>query len=230
MYNVIIPTYNERENICVLLRMVSDVLREEGKAFKIIVVDDSSPDGTHEAVESLGLPNVCLLLRKKKLGLGSAYRAALEHCEHPFTVVMDGDLSHDPMYIKDMIRLQKKGADIVVGSRYSKEGGVYGWSIKRKIISLGANNLARTLLNMDVSDLTGSFRLYKTEVFKLLVKESVSTGYSFQMELMFLAKRHNLTIAECPIVFHDRRKGQSKLSAMEMVMYFKTVVSLFFSV
>lgn len=230
MYNVIIPTYNERENIKVLLQMVSDVMEEEGKPFKIIVVDDSSPDGTHGAVESMGLPNVCLLSRKKKLGLGSAYRTALGHCEYPFTIVMDGDLSHDPMHIKTMIELQRKEAEIVVGSRYSEGGGVYGWSIKRKIISLGANNLARTFLNINISDVTGSFRLYKTEAFRALVEKSVSTGYSFQMELMCLAKRHGLTISECPIVFHDRRRGESKLSLMEIVMYLRTIVLLFLSV
>ncbi|CAD25294.1 DOLICHOL-PHOSPHATE MANNOSYLTRANSFERASE [Encephalitozoon cuniculi GB-M1] len=229
MYNIIIPTYNEGPNIKVLLRMVSDVMSEEGKPFKIIVVDDSSPDGTYKTVESMGLPNVCLLSRKKKLGLGSAYKTALEHCEHPFTVVMDGDLSHDPMYIKDMIRLQKKGADIVAGSRYSGEGAVCGWSMKRKIISLGANNLARIFLNVNVSDLTGSFRLYRTEVLRLLIEESVSTGYSFQMELMCLAKRRGFVVSECPIVFHERRRGQSKLSLMEIVMYIKAIGVLFFS-
>ncbi|WEL38452.1 dolichol-phosphate mannosyltransferase [Encephalitozoon hellem] len=230
MYNVIIPTYNERENIKVLLQMVSDVMSNEGEPFKIVVVDDSSPDGTYGVVESMGLPNVCLLSRKKKLGLGSAYRTALKHCEYPFTIVMDADLSHDPMYIRTMIEIQKQGAEIVVGSRYSEKGGVYGWSMKRKIISLGANNLARTFLNLNVSDVTGSFRLYKTEAFRALVEKSVSTGYSFQMELMCLAKRHGLRVSECPIVFHERKRGESKLSLMEIVMYLRTIALLFFSV
>lgn len=230
MYNIIIPTYNEKENIGILLRMVSEVMGEVGAAFKIVVVDDNSPDGTYEAVKSLGLANVCLLSRKKKLGLGSAYRAALESCEYPLTVVMDGDLSHDPMYIGKMIEMQSKGADIVVGSRYLPEGGVHGWSMRRKIVSLGANNLARVVLDMSVSDLTGSFRLYRTDVFKLLVERSVSKGYSFQMELMYLAKEYGFRVSECPIVFHDRTRGQSKLSLMEIVMFVRAIVVLFLRV
>lgn len=229
MYNIIVPTYNEKENIRVLLHMLSDVMKEIGGEFKIIVVDDSSPDGTHSVVESMNLPNLLLLQRKKKLGLGTAYRAALEHCEFPFTIVMDADLSHDPMYIKKMVSIQKKGADIVIGTRYVSGGGVYGWSVMRKIISHGANSVAKVVLNIDASDLTGSYRLYKTETFRFLIGKSVSTGYSFQMELLYLASKHGFRISECPIVFHDRTRGASKLSLVEVLLYAKTVALLFFT-
>ncbi|KAH9411590.1 glycosyl transferase [Ordospora pajunii] len=229
MYNVIIPTYNEKDNIGTLLLMTSDVMREIGEEFKIVVVDDGSPDGTCDVVRRMKLDNVHLVEREKKLGLGSAYRAALEHCEHGFTVVMDGDMSHDPMYIKEMIKIQKDGADIVAGSRYSG-GGVSGWPMSRKIVSVGSNNLARIFLGIDISDVTGSFRLYKTDVLKFLVQKSRCLGYSFQMELICLALRHGFKVSECPIVFYDRCRGVSKLSVMEVLMYAKTVGVLFASI
>lgn len=229
MYNVIVPTYNERDNIGTLLHMVSDVMAGMGEPFRIVVVDDNSPDGTHGVVASMNLDPVVLVSRKKKLGLGTAYKKALEYCEFPFTIVMDADLSHDPMYIRDMVEIQKRGADIVTGTRYGDGGGVCGWSVWRRIMSLGANNLAKTVLNIGVSDVTGSYRLYRTEALKLLVERAVSTGYSFQMELVCLASRHGFSISECPIVFHDRRRGESKLSFVEILLYLKTVVLLFFS-
>lgn len=228
MYNVIVPTYNERENIRTLLLMLCEVLGSEGEPFRIVVVDDNSPDETCDVVRAMDLQNVHVVQREKKLGLGTAYRAALEHCDYPFTVVMDADLSHDPRYIRDMIEMQKKGADVVAGTRYCG-GGVYGWSLRRKIISHGANNVARIALGISNSDVTGSYRLYRTEVFRLLVEKSVSTGYSFQMELLYLAVRHGFAVAECPIVFHDRMKGSSKLSGMEILLYLRTVAVLFFT-
>jgi dolichol-phosphate mannosyltransferase len=231
MYNIIVPTYNERENIRALLLMLGDTMCEMGVEYKIIVVDDNSPDGTKDVVSSMNLENVVLVSRREKSGLGTAYRAALGHCSFGYTVIMDGDLSHDPVYIKRMVSIRDgKNADIVVGTRYSADGGVYGWSLGRKIVSHGANNLARILLNLSVSDLTGSYRMYKTEVLRELMAGARSTGYSFQMELMFLAKRFKFTVAECPIIFHDRTAGRSKLSCMEIFMYLVVVISLMFRI
>ncbi|KAM0672000.1 dolichol-phosphate mannosyltransferase [Ordospora colligata] len=229
MYNVIIPTYNEKDNIGTLLLMVSDVMKEVGKPFKIVVVDDGSPDGTCDVVRRMKIDEVHLVEREKKLGLGSAYRAALEYCEYEFTVMMDGDMSHDPIYIKEMIKIQKNGADIVAGSRYNG-GGVYGWPMSRKVVSVGSNNLARIFLGIGISDVTGSFRLYRTDVLKLLVQKSRCMGYSFQMELICLALRHGFKVSECPIVFHERCRGASKLSVKEILMYAKTVGVLFMSI
>jgi dolichol-phosphate mannosyltransferase len=231
MYNIIVPTYNERENIRILLPMLSDTMCGMEEEYRIVVVDDNSPDGTGDAVRSMGLENVVLVSRERRTGLGDAYRAALEHCSFRYTVIMDGDLSHDPMYIRRMVEIQKENqADVVVGTRYSGGGGVCGWSLRRRIVSQGANNLAKILLSLDVSDLTGSYRLYRTEALRVLVSKARSTGYSFQMELMLLAKRLRLAVAECPIVFHDRRAGESKLSLAEILMYLVTVLSLTFRI
>lgn len=227
MFNIIIPTYNEKKNIAILLKMITQYMNEIERTFKIIVVDDGSPDGTFKEVLRLDNPNVLPLERKGKLGLGSAYKYALEHCTYPFTFIMDADLSHDPIYLKEMIRIQEdKDADIVSGTRYTN-GGVYGWSFLRKLISRGANNGASLLLNLDCTDLTGSYRLYKTDVLRRLLKDSFSDGYSIQMELICRAESENLKIYEQPIIFYERDKGVSKLDKYEFLRFVYVVLKLF---
>lgn len=230
MYNIILPTYNERDNIGTMILMIQDVMNTTLQPYKIIVIDDSSPDGTYDVVKSMNSANVLLFKRERKLGLGSAYKAALEYCEYPFVIVLDSDLQHDPKSIQDMIKMVKPTTDIVSSTRYSNQGGVYGWSLRRKITSLCANNIARFVLNIEYSDVTGSFRLYRTNVFRQLIKSCTSNGFSFQMELMYLASKLDFTVSECPIVFHDRKRGLSKLSGLEVLKFLSSVVRLYFSI
>jgi len=140
---------------------------------------------------------------------------------------MDADFSHHPKFIPEMIRLQQTNDyDIVTGTRYAGNGGVYGWDLKRKCISKGANIFADTLLRPGVSDLTGSFRLYKTDVFQNVITRVQSKGYVFQMELMVLAKAMGYTVAQLPISFVDWLYGNSKLGGDEVVQYLVGVLSL----
>lgn len=140
---------------------------------------------------------------------------------------MDADFSHHPKFIARMIETQERGDfDIVTGTRYAGDGGVFGWDLKRKIISRGANLVADTALRPGVSDLTGSFRLYKTEVLRRVIAVTESKGYTFQMELIVRAKRMGCRIAEVPITFVDRVYGESKLGQDEIVEYAKGVLSL----
>ena len=143
---------------------------------------------------------------------------------------MDADLSHHPKYIPAMIDKQASmGSDIVSGTRYAPGGGVFGWNFKRKLTSRGANTLAQALLNPGMSDLTGSFRLYRKSVLGVLMRQVKSKGYAFQMEIAVRARRMGLLISEVPIVFVDRVYGSSKLGGAEITMYLKGLVNLFFT-
>ncbi len=140
---------------------------------------------------------------------------------------LDADFSHHPKFIADMIRVQKSGGfDIVTGTRYAGNGGVYGWDLKRKLVSRGANLFADTLLWPGVSDLTGSFRLYKKEVLQKVIKSTESKGYSFQMEIIFRAKAMGFTVAEVPISFVDRVYGESKLVSGSSLSWQSAVLTL----
>jgi len=139
------------------------------------------------------------------LGLGTAYVHGLKFATGTFVIIMDADFSHHPKFIPAMIEKQKGGDyDIVTGTRYAGDGGVYGWDLKRKFVSRGANLFADTVLRPGVSDLTGSFRLYKREVLESVIAKTESKGYTFQMELMTRAKGMGYTVAEVPISFVDR--------------------------
>ena len=144
---------------------------------------------------------------------------------------MDADFSHHPKFIPRMIELQRAGRyDIVTGTRYAGDGGVYGWDLKRKFVSRGANLFADVVLRPGVSDLTGSFRLYKRAVLQRVIESTESKGYTFQMEMMVRAKALGYSVGEVPITFVDRIFGESKLGADEIVQYGKGVWSLFTSV
>eukprot|EP00897_Mesotaenium_endlicherianum_P008298 jgi/Mesen1/7497/ME000039S06720 len=194
--------------------------------FEIIVIDDNSPDGTQDVVRQLqrvyGEDTVLLRPRPGKLGLGTAYVHGLKHASGEFVIIMDADLSHHPKYIPSFIRKQQEtGADIVTGSRYIPGGGVHGWDLRRKMTSRGANVLSHTLLQPRVSDLTGSFRLYRKSV--------RSKGYVFQMDMIVRATRARYAIAEVPITFVDRVYGSSKLGGAEIVQFVKGLLWLFFT-
>ncbi|KAF9579699.1 dolichol-P-mannose synthesis [Lunasporangiospora selenospora] len=213
-YSVLLPTYNERENLPVIIWLLTKTFQENNIDYEIIVIDDNSPDGTLEIAKQLqklyGENRIVLKPRSGKLGL---------------------DMSHHPKFIPEMIRLQQaNNLDIVTGTRYAGNGGVYGWDLKRKVISRGANYLATVLLRPGVSDLTGSFRLYRKEVLSTLIASCISKGYVFQMEMMVRARQFQYTIGEVPITFVDRVFGDSKMGAMEIVSYAQGLLKLFVAV
>lgn len=200
--------------------------------FEIVIVDDNSPDGTYDVAKDLqkiyGEKRIIVKKREKKLGLGSAYIYGMSYAKGNFIIIMDADMSHHPKFISEFIRKQKEDDyDIVTGTRYAGNGGVYGWNLKRKVISRGANYVTQVLLRPGVSDLTGSFRLYKKKVLEHLIKSCVSKGYVFQMEMIVKANQMGYSIAEVPISFVDRFYGVSKLGGNEIWQFLKGLLHLF---
>ncbi|CAI5757490.1 unnamed protein product [Candida verbasci] len=234
-YSVILPTYNEKRNLPILVYLLQKTFTEHKLNWEVIIVDDNSPDGTQEVAKKLvslfGEDHIKLKPRAGKLGLGTAYIHGLNFVTGNFVIIMDADFSHHPEAIPEFIAKQKtKDYDIVTGTRYAGDGGVYGWDFKRKLISRGANFLATVVLRPNVSDLTGSFRLYKTEVLRKIIDVTKSKGYVFQMEMMVRARALGFSVGEVPISFVDRLYGESKLGGDEIVQYAKGVWSLFTSV
>ncbi|XP_029013228.1 dolichol-phosphate mannosyltransferase subunit 1 [Betta splendens] len=231
-YSVLLPTYNERENLPLIVWLLVKYFDESGYNYEIIVIDDGSPDGTLQVAEQLqriyGEDKILLRPRAKKLGLGTAYIHGMKHATGNFIIIMDADLSHHPKFIPELIAKQKDGNyDLVSGTRYKGNGGVYGWDLRRKFISRGANFLTQVLLRPGASDLTGSFRLYKKTVLENLVKRCLSKGYVFQMEMIIRARELNYTIGEVPITFVDRVYGESKLGGNEILSFAKGLLTLF---
>lgn len=226
------PTYNEVENLPIIVWLIVKYLSQSDYNYEIIIIDDGSPDGTLDAAKQLqkiyGEDKIVLRPREKKLGLGTAYIHGIKHATGNFIIIMDADLSHHPKFIPEFIKEQTlNNYDIVTGSRYIKEGGVFGWDFKRKLISRGANFLTQLLLRPGVSDLTGSFRLYKKEVLDKLVHSCISKGYVFQMEMVVRARQFNYTISELPITFVDRVYGESKLGGSEIFQFASGLLYLF---
>lgn len=231
-YSVLLPTYNERENIAIVVQLLTEVFSKCGLDYEVIVIDDNSPDGTQEVVKQLqrayGSDRVVLKPRPGKLGLGTAYRHGLQFATGTWLFLMDADLSHHPKYIPDFIRQQQATqSDIVTGSRYIAQGGVAGWNLSRKLTSRGANILAKRFLGASVSDLTGSFRLYRREALEKLLGVVTAKGYAFQMEIVVRAQYMGFKISEVPIVFVDRLFGDSKLGANEFITFLKGLLRLF---
>lgn len=228
---IVVPTYNESENIKKLLGMIfsQEYSAEYGKNsidMKALVVDDNSPDGTASAVRILQKknPRIHLLLRKEKNGLGAAYIAGMQHAmssiKPDIIFEMDADLSHDPSYILPMILEIRNGADFVIGSRYVKGGSVPGeWGIKRKIISKGANMYARLVLNIrDVKDCTGGFRAIRASALERIDLDLLNArGYVFQISLLDAMMRSSALVKEIPIDFHDRSIGSSKMQLRDII-------------
>ncbi|RKF71220.1 Dolichol-phosphate mannosyltransferase subunit 1 [Golovinomyces cichoracearum] len=237
-FSIILPTYNERKNLPIITWLLNRTFTELCFDWELIIVDDGSPDGTQVVANQLikaYAPHVVLKARAGKLGLGTAYVHGLKFATGNFVIIMDADFSHHPKFISRMIEVQKTlssngGYDIVTGTRYAGDGGVYGWDLKRKLVSRGANLFADTLLRPGVSDLTGSFRLYKKSVLVKVIESTESKGYTFQMEMMVRAKAMGYTVSEVPITFVDRLYGDSKLGGDEIVEYAKGVLSLWMKV
>ncbi|NXJ63114.1 DPM1 mannosyltransferase, partial [Rostratula benghalensis] len=228
-FSVLLPTYNERENLPLVVWLLVRTFHQSGNNFEIIIIDDGSPDGTQEIAKQLekiyGSDKILLRPRPRKLGLGTAYIHGMKHATGNFIVIMDADLSH---HVSLYLIKQKEGNfDIVSGTRYKGNGGVYGWDLKRKLISRGANFITQVLLRPGASDLTGSFRLYRKEVLQKLMEKCVSKGYVFQMEMIVRARQLGYTIGEVPISFVDRVYGESKLGGNEIVSFLKGLLTLF---
>jgi dolichol-phosphate mannosyltransferase len=212
---VIIPTFNEAENIT---KIIPEVLANSNgeDEFNVLVVDDNSPDGTAQLVESMNNPDVFVLRREKKSGLGTAYVAGFRYAiERNYDCVfeMDADFSHDPKYLKDFMVKIKEGYDLVIGSRYVHGVSVLNWPIGRLILSYMASVYTRMVTGLKVKDTTAGFMCYKVSALKQIdLNEVRSNGYSFQIEMKFKCYKKGFRIVEVPILFIDRREGESKMS------------------
>jgi dolichol-phosphate mannosyltransferase len=211
---VCIPTYNEAENIEPITRAV---LTTEPRV-DILIVDDNSPDGTGKLADTLAArePRVRVLHREKKEGLGRAYLAAFRWAlgaGYTSIIEMDADFSHDPRHLPTLLDAAEGGADLVLGSRYVQGGGTVNWGVGRQVISRGGSLYARTILGVDIRDLTGGFKCFHRRVLEAIALDQVqSTGYAFQIELTYRTLKKGFTVKEVPIIFEDRRVGHSKMS------------------
>ena len=214
---VIVPTYNEVLNITLLLRSIIKV----DKRVDILIIDDSSPDGTAQVIrtEFLSDDRVTLLSRKKKLGLGSAYVEGFQHAikrGYSYVMEMDADLAHKPEYIPYFLD-NMIDSDLVLGSRYVKGGQVLNWSFWRKFIYRCGVLYSKIILGTKVNDLTCGFKCFRTEILnKIDLNKISSSGYSFQMELTYLVYLLGGRIKEIPIIFEDKRVGKSRLSRQDL--------------
>ncbi|HIQ03733.1 MAG TPA: polyprenol monophosphomannose synthase [Desulfurococcales archaeon] len=227
--SIIIPTFNERENVEILIDRIVSVEEKSKLVLEIIIVDDNSSDGTVEVVKELmrKYSNIKLLRRPKKMGLGSAYKDGFKLSTKPIIVTMDADLSHDPKLLPNLIRPIWEGyADIVLGSRYIKGGAIEGWPLIRKIISRGANTLAKLMLRLNVKDVTTGYRAYRRSVFNQIVKLSKRCHFDFQVEVLYLAKKFGWRVTEIPIVFKNRERGKSKFNVSEILKFTWTLLNL----
>ena len=216
---VILPTYNEVENV----EDLSGRVLAEDPRIEVLVVDDASPDGTGDRVEQARAsePRLHLLRRSGKLGLGTAYLAGFRHGldnGFDFVFTMDCDFSHDPSYLPGLIELLGRH-DMVVGSRYVPGGGIRNWPWPRRLLSRFANFYARTLLRVPVRDCTAGFRGYRREVLETVDPFAIrSSGYSFLEEMAWRVNRFGFSIAELPIVFEQRNAGVSKIESREIYL------------
>jgi dolichol-phosphate mannosyltransferase len=227
---LVLPTYNEAGNIERFVETVRAVL--PGSAH-VLIVDDSSPDGTGEIADRLAaeLPNVAVLHRPRKEGLGPAYiagfRRALEEGA-ALVLEMDSDFSHDPSYLPALLAASER-ADLAIGSRYVPGGGVTDWGPVRRAISRGGSAYARFVLGLSVRDLTAGFKCFRREVLEAIDLDAIgSRGYAFQVEITYRAIQHGFEVVEVPIVFRDRQVGSSKIDASVITEAFWRVPRLRF--
>lgn len=211
---VIIPTYNERENVATVIKKLNSL----NTGVDILIVDDNSPDGTAEIVKGLQkeCKNLSLLKRSGKLGLGTAYikgfNWALER-RYQYILEMDADLSHNPDDVPRLIKECKKGYDLVIGSRYCDGVNVINWPIKRLLLSYSANKYTRIVTGLPIKDATAGFKCFNRKVLEDINFNRVkSSGYSFQIEMNFRVWKKGYSLKEIPIVFEERSEGKSKMS------------------
>jgi dolichol-phosphate mannosyltransferase len=226
---VVVPTYNEAPNIELL---VKEVGRHRTEGLVLLFVDDSSPDGSGELVRiaSLREPWVGLMVRKGKLGLGSAYRDGFREAIRVYSpeviVEMDADLQHPPSSIPDLLEAIKGGADVAVGSRYVVGGSIKGWGLRRRVVSGVANAFARRALGLPVKDATSGFRAYRMAAAKKVSEADLpARGFEFQVATLQLLKTE-MKIVEVPYAFSPRSAGKSKLGPADMAAFLFSVVRL----
>jgi dolichol-phosphate mannosyltransferase len=216
---LILPTYNEAENIAAIVGAAGEVLtRCAPDGFRVLVVDDGSPDGPGAIADRLAAEHgwVHVLHRTEKSGIGPAYLAGFRRALDSgagYVMEMDSDFSHDPADLARLLEGARGGADLVLGSRYVPGGGVSDWGVVRRLISEGGSAYARWVLGLRVRDLTGGFKCFRREVLEAIRFEGVrSRGYAFQVELTYRAVRAGFRVVEVPITFRDRQHGRSKMS------------------
>ncbi|HII14825.1 MAG TPA: polyprenol monophosphomannose synthase [Nanoarchaeota archaeon] len=220
---IILPTYNEKENISALITEIFKVAKTDGLSLNIVVVDDNSPDGTGRVVDRLAKGSyknkLFIIKRAGKLGLGTAYIAGFKFAlkkQYDYAITMDADFSHNPRYLPAMLAKMQE-CDICIGSRYVPHGGTKNWGLSRKIISRGANTLAHLMLGLQARDCTAGFRCYKRGVLESLNLNAIhSNGFSFLMEMLYKCQEKGFKVGEVPIIFEDRRVGISKISRKEV--------------
>lgn len=210
---IVIPTFNERENIKRLIPAIAAFDREA----HVLVVDDASPDGTSKEVKKImkSRKNVRLMERPGKLGLGTAYTEGFKYAvaeKYDLIYEMDADFSHDPKYLPELTEASKK-YDLVIGSRYINGVSVINWPLRRLMLSKFANLYARTITGLPLTDLTSGYKCYQRKVLEAIGLDSVhSDGYAFQIEMHYKAWKKGFSIKEVPVIFVDRLKGSSKMS------------------
>ncbi len=226
---ILIPTYEERDNIGRLIDKIRDISQE----LTIIVIDDNSPDNTAEVVRQKQrvFKDLYLINREKKLGLGAAYIHGMKEAismGFDFIITMDSDFSHDPEVIPDMI-LALRNSDAVVGSRYVKGGGISNWPVHRKLMSAAANLLLRLILRTRVKDSTSGYRCIRTTLLKKINYSAIgSQGYSFLYEMLYKMRQVGARITEIPIIFVDRKFGFTKISKNEIYKALLSIIRLRF--
>lgn len=224
---VVIPTYNERENIEELV----DEIQRLPESPAVYIVDDNSPDGTGELADALAQKRADIYVRHRsgKLGLGTAHIAGFKDAllgSYQFILTMDADFSHHPHYIPALISACGEN-DVVIGSRYVKGGGTRYCRLRRRIFSRSANLVARTVLGLQAHDCTAGFRCYQRRVLETIDLDSIfSDGYSFLMEMLYCIQNSGFRIGEVPIIYEDRWQGRSKISRQEIAKAMYTVLRL----
>jgi dolichol-phosphate mannosyltransferase len=211
---VCLPTYNERDNVEAICRAVLGA----DPRVDAVVVDDNSPDGTGRLADQLAAqqPRLHVIHRPKKQGLGLAYLHAFQwglDRGYPYILEMDADFSHDPRHLPALLNEAERGTDLVIGSRYVPGGGTVNWGLFRQFVSRGGSLYARSILGIGIRDLTGGFKCFRRRTLESIDFSRVhSTGYAFQIELTYRAIRQGFVVREIPIIFEERRVGQSKMS------------------
>jgi dolichol-phosphate mannosyltransferase len=214
---LVLPTYNERENLCEFVRAVVPRLEQASSTYRVLIVDDCSPDGTGEIADELAseISSVEVLHRPEKQGLGPAYRAGFDRALEggaAFILQMDADFSHDPSDIPRLVAACEH-SDVVVGSRYVEGGGISNWRTRRRLLSRLASVYSRKSLGVSVYDLTGGFKCMRRSVLTTLDLAQVhSNGYGFQVELTYMAIQAGFSVHEVPITFTERKVGASKMT------------------
>ncbi len=229
---VIIPTYNEIENVAIIVEKVFSL----GLGLEILIVDDNSPDMTYKRVEEL-IENVYpketlhLIIREQKEGLGRAYIAGFKWAlanekKYDFIIEMDADLSHNPKYLPSFVKEIEK-YDLIIGSRYVEGGGATNWPLFRKAISYGGSLYSRMILGVTIRDITGGFKCFKREVLEAIDLDNIiTTGYSFQIEMNYKTSLKKFTIKEIPIIFEERIAGKSKMTKKVFIEALGKVITL----